>query len=460
MLRDTRVASLYTEANENKILRPFLRDSDYVARLYSLEIRDNAIRLIKESLVSKSYRGRMDRWSIACAGAFLTQLTLSIDCLLDLQIDQDIIDIITFLNSTNQVQAIVHQLSIYDKNTYLNSKIKKEKCSETQWKLVSSTPPIIIITIDQFINNPIEIKLLGNFSFNFNRPSGTISVSSFNELRVFIGSRTNQDIPITYEISEVRMLEINKMDNSKVSFINHDILDHIITFKVLEEKDFFKQYSTFMSSLGNPYNQYFFGREPELVAAINYARRQFSVVPASARCQIDLSIIEKILEKSIQSQLPSNAPNQENVLSYLRGLNKTSDEAGLISHVLSNTILEAEELQRKYGMTLTFDSKGKLNGRLDPWNPEYLSFVVDAVRILENSLFQFTSLQHIAISLAILTEEEFRDMIISATNNEFSIQVSDLSNPKRPRLSMSLRTKELLEDQPNFNTFQDFVFPT
>jgi len=255
------------------------------------------------------------------------------------------------------------------------------------------------------------------------------------------------------------MLEINKMANSKVSFINHDILDHIITFKVLEEQGFFDQYSAFLTSLGNPYKRYFFNREAELVAAINYARRQFSVLPTSARCQLDLSIIEKILEKSIQSKLPSNSANQNDVLSYLNNLEKASDEAELIAHVLSNTILEAEELQRNYGMTLTFDRKGQLNGRLDPWNPEYLSFVIDGLRILKNSTFQFISVQDIAINLAILMEEEFRGMIISLTKNEFFIQVSDLSDSTSLNFSMSSQTQRLLNEYPHFNTFRDFVFP-
>jgi len=284
-------------------------------------------------------------------------------------------------------------------------------------------------------------------------------ISNFNDLCIFIGGRTNQDIPITYEIREVRMLEINKMANSKVSFINHDILDHIITFKVLEEQGFFDQYSAFLTSLGNPYKRYFFNREAELVAAINYARRQFSVLPTSARCQLDLSIIEKILEKSIQSKLPSNSANQNDVLSYLNNLEKASDEAELIAHVLSNTILEAEELQRNYGMTLTFDRKGQLNGRLDPWNPEYLSFVIDGLRILKNSTFQFISVQDIAINLAILMEEEFRGMIISLTKNEFFIQVSDLSDSTSLNFSMSSQTQRLLNEYPHFNTFRDFVFP-
>jgi len=93
MLRDARIAALYTESNEGKILRPFLRDSDYVTLLYSLEIRHRAIQLIKEFLVDESYSGCMNRWSITCAAAFLAQLTLSVDCLLDLQINQDVVNI-------------------------------------------------------------------------------------------------------------------------------------------------------------------------------------------------------------------------------------------------------------------------------------------------------------------------------------------------------------------------------
>jgi hypothetical protein len=98
MLRDARIAALYAETNERKILRPFSRDPDYVVLLYSLEIRHRAVQLIKEFLASEGYSGRMDRWSVTCAGAFLTQLALSVDCLLDQQINQDIINIITFLN--------------------------------------------------------------------------------------------------------------------------------------------------------------------------------------------------------------------------------------------------------------------------------------------------------------------------------------------------------------------------
>ena len=48
MLRDARIAALYAETNERKILRPFSRDPDYVVLLYSLEIRHRAVQLIKE----------------------------------------------------------------------------------------------------------------------------------------------------------------------------------------------------------------------------------------------------------------------------------------------------------------------------------------------------------------------------------------------------------------------------
>ena len=61
---------------------------------------------------------------------------------------------------------------------------------------------------------------------------------------------------------------------------------------------------------------------------------------------------------------------------------------------------------------------------------------IEVLGFLKNSIFQFISVQDIAINLAIIMEEEFRGMIISLTKNEFSIQVSDLSDSTSLHFSM------------------------
>ena len=184
-------------------------------------------------------------------------------------------------------------------------------------------------------------------------------------------SDKNQIMPITHFLKELRILEAGFVNDirlpSKVSFIQHDLLDHANTFyeliNVIEKAQKNGRHESFFNCLGHPFKKTHMNREGELIAAISYACRQYywcKQFSQETLCSINIQ------EFKNEYNISSNAPN------------------ALLSHVLCNCIIQAEELQIKYGMPYSLDQNNNIVGRFDPLSPAYIEFIFDVASILDS----------------------------------------------------------------------------
>jgi hypothetical protein len=205
----------------------------------------------------------------------------------------------------------------------------------------------------------------------------------------FIRSRN----PISYDLKEDRIIEINGYRESKVKFISHDILDHAYTFYLLRDLFHKKNKPSLLASLGHPFSRTHMNREGELIAAISYACRQFFWYKYRFPDQVFY------FEESVSCHMQRNP-----FLDYINQL-INSEAKGFTWHILANCLLEAEELQLKYGMSLIFDDNNKLAGRLDPYSLDYIRLIIE----LAGRFYTIYATSLLPVRLALKTEDSFQD---------------------------------------------------
>jgi hypothetical protein len=175
---------------------------------------------------------------------------------------------------------------------------------------------------------------------------------------------------------------------SKIRFIQHDLLDHANAFYII--RNLIREahgpkngkHTKFFKSIGHPFSETIMGREGELIAAISFGCRQYywcSQFSKESLCSINY---------------PSLAKEYN--------LSHEGFDIDLVSHVLCNCILEAEELQAQLGMSYSFDSEGKVSGRFDPWSPEYIEFILDVANLLHQDIY---SASKAPLNLAMIAED-------------------------------------------------------
>lgn len=247
----------------------------------------------------------------------------------------------------------------------------------------------------------------------------------------------------------------------KVSLASHDVHDHARAFWLLEKEGLFDGknglpgYQQLMGKLTDPTHTDVFKREGELVASVAYDARNFYDSHPDYDPPVNLKDVRAYFLHADRQGIPLSV-NQTRALSYLEELlQKDPDgkqpESRKLRHILGGVWLETLEQKRKTDTTLWQRSDGTYQ-RMSPTNPEYLAFVIDAARIVEqNAEAMRNALMHNNLKM----EQYLRDVAGStngATVPKLHFTPEDITTGTPLRSTVPEQTQYWMMRHPGFNT--------
>lgn len=475
MIFPDRLRSLYAESDVSSLLAP-LEDETYKARISALEKRHIVSNFLSNNLSDGSYSGKLDRLTLTQAAARILSHLEHNEGLLEIVPHNDADEMTSFfinnLVSLNYATEITRELSSIQSHFefFGNKKRRKNKRQPTldllqlQWAeirqqeretdlMISYVSP----ELENYIGKGIKIDIEDLFEYK----SQNCDLSNLRQILVQ-DSKLRTDIPLSYKLQKTRIFCLNEKERSKVSFVNHDILDHLITFKRLLNSNIFQNHSRLLWRLGFPLSGgEFYHRESELFAAINYAIRQFRLLESFSSERYVSELPFNTVAERLRDACEEDRENETylRILEFLDELASQSDTRvyKLISHVLANVILEAEELQRKFGISLIFDDDLRVCGRLSHWDVDYLCFTIEAIQVLDHNMSGDIEHQEIEVQVSLELEKICHELIFE----EFFISISELMNSDQTN-SYQEGIPEMvyhrIVQSPNFATFPLFRF--
>ena len=383
--RQSRLQNLYTSKDEN-----LPDEEEYKKRLLLLYLRNSVNKLIEKG-ISESSRLRkhsnikFDRWTRIYAATHIIKENYRDNEAELLDSYGNTKDSQALLNSLSQsvINEIIQQihaasLGKLEAEYHYQDLCIKIKQNDRDQKINATEG-----TMNEDIHTIIE----------FYRGTYSIIINKMGDL-----SQKHRKHPITYHLRDEKILEIMHQNQSKskiqvfapskVRFIQHDLLDHANTFYIL--KDLIREahgptsvrHEDFFKSIGHPFRKTIMGREGELIAAISFACRQYYWC-------------KEFNQDSLCSMNLLSLANKYN-------LSLEDSDNDILSHVICNCILEAEELQAKLGMSYSFNSERQVSGRFDPWSREYIEFISVVVNTLHHRVY---SASRAPLGLALIAED-------------------------------------------------------
>ena len=406
--RQSRLQNLYTSKDEN------LPDTEeYQKRLMMLALRKKVYDLIEKSITDGNQplqhnTTKSDRWTKVSAATHIIKQYIGEDAeLLDSYGNaEDTRPILSSLSDciANEIKQEITATNLDrflhdhyhgegakkgqkpDRETF-HQKIKNNDLKQQKYVKDGTVDKDIATIIAHYAGTYcITIKeQIGGFRENYK------SSSKYNQVPISYLLRDERILEIDYQKPDYAPLEnMNRppFSKSKVRFIQHDLLDHAHAFysirNLIREAHgpTIGKHKKFFKSIGHPFVDTIMGREGELIAAISFACRQYywcRQFSQESLCSINSQSLAEEYNLCLESL-----------------------DADLLSHVLCNCILEAEELQAQLGMSYSFDSEGKVSGRFDPWSPEYIEFISDVVNLLHQDIY---SASKAPLNLAMIAED-------------------------------------------------------
>lgn len=275
-------------------------------------------------------------------------------------------------------------------------------------------------------------------------------------------------LPLSELVKNLRIVDygFKNADGSpslgKVSLASHDVHDHARAFWLLEKEGLFDGtryrygYDDLMGRLADPLNAGMFKRQGELVASVAYDWRNYFDLHPEYQPAVDLMDVRNYFLGADRRGIPLTK-NQSAALMYLEERIQTDPEGNTqaskkLRHILGGVWLETLEQKRKTETPLWLRADGTYQ-RMSPTNPEYLAFVIDATRVLEE---HGPHLREALIQNNLKMEEYLQGVATSPPGSAvpgLHYTPQDITWPAAARPdSISFLTEHWLEQHPGFNT--------
>jgi hypothetical protein len=235
------------------------------------------------------------------------------------------------------------------------------------------------------------------------------------------------DRPLIEHLKNERILNINGLDESKVSLAVHDFMDHMWAFALIQDCGLLDKYAELFASIGNPQDFDIFKREGEIVAGIAFGVREYETMRPGFEPLVDATQIHEHLD-SLFAEGKLDTSRHMDALRMLKGLKPGSLEWQSLGFIFSSYMVELDEQRRKHGTIKQRDLQtGELLGELDPCSPDFLCFLIETHhQILKPKNFHYNDLARFQVLL-----EDYLVSIASGKlhdSAELNIKLSDLRN--------------------------------
>lgn len=188
-------------------------------------------------------------------------------------------------------------------------------------------------------------------------------------------------IPISEVLKGERFVTVSGKGNSKVSLLIHDLIDHLWTLDLLDRSALLDEYSTLLSSIGNPHLRDIRSREGEIFASIAHGVRMFNVMEPGFEPIVSAVRLRRLLETRVHQGSPLRHRRAlELVTQATRDSRTGGDRRTLASESLSftfsNYITELNEQRRKHGK-IKQRRPGFPTRELPPFDVDFVAFFVE-----------------------------------------------------------------------------------
>ena len=260
--------------------------------------------------------------------------------------------------------------------------------------------------IDQAPLRPFEHYKNIGFSLEINS-------DYFDELRGYIATQPEE--PLLPRINNAKALGNRSVAPASTTWIavGHDLLDHGVFFKLIEDGGITKKYRKLLDKLGNPLETDIFSYKAEVLSTIMFGWRDSHFDYTHHALEHDAEEMRQLLLAGINKINVSD--NVLSAMGILSSINPQSIEEQRMSAVWNGELLMLDFTQkRKYGPIYELDPAnnhapvGEFNFR----DPEFVAFVVECVAILlENEDLIETA----ALNASLITEQYLRDVLNEPT---------------------------------------------
>jgi len=209
----------------------------------------------------------------------------------------------------------------------------------------------------------------------------TFSVRGEHVAKVMLAEReaASGAVPIIELLKNERFVDINKHDQSKISLIVHDLVDHLWTMDLLDRKGLVGRFSDLFESIGNPLERDITSREGETIASIAFGVRYFRTMEPGLVPIVSAVRIGKLLEGACRHRDDPRLAEASEIVKQIttrekRQAARPSLESQSLAFVFSNYLTELNEQRRKHGGIKC--RRGDSVEELSPFDPQYLAFFV------------------------------------------------------------------------------------
>ncbi len=275
-----------------------------------------------------------------------------------------------------------------------------------------------------------------------------------------------RSLPLSELVKNLRIVDFGFKSKqgpilNKVSLTSHDVHDHARAFWILDQAGIFTEkpdgtgYHKLMGKLSDPQRTNIFRREGELVASVAYDWRNYSDTHPDYQPGVDLGDVRQYFLAADRQGTPLSK-NQMHALEYLEDLIKRDPagqtlESKKLKHIIGGVWQETLEQKRKTDNSLWQRKDGSYQ-RMSATNPEYLAFVIDATRVLQDHNETMWS----ALHQNNLKLEDYLRKVANSTGEEpvakLTLTPEDVKMPDATVPNIPSSTQDWLRQHPGFNT--------
>lgn len=219
--------------------------------------------------------------------------------------------------------------------------------------------------------------------------------------------------PLLDILKNKRILTVNDLTNSKVSFTIHDLFDHFWLLNTLEKHGFLERYADFFKNLGNPQLKDIFSREGELVASIGFEYR----LALESHDYTPLFTINDI--KNVLT--PALSENQKRAYNLLVTEFTDPTQEHMLRTIYSGMMIELMEQRRKNGFVKIYEN-GTLKS-MESCNPEYTALIVETCSLLSKPE---TKTPAVLLNITILAEEILRKKALKSYEEPLTVTMNTI----------------------------------
>jgi hypothetical protein len=157
--------------------------------------------------------------------------------------------------------------------------------------------------------------------------------------------KDDSHVPLSLHWRKARALCINDHDDSRLMYLYHDLIDHLLFFEECNTHGLFDRYETLFSDLDDPRKSYMFIRSSEHLSGVSFALRHFTFNTTRPLPPTATQIISTFLCEEYPSIPATLTQDYQDALAYLAN----EEHSNFITAVVLDVLVQIADERRVWG---------------------------------------------------------------------------------------------------------------